>query len=134
MNEQKEESWLTLVTKTLTPTDNSKKAKRQNKNVTKQFKHTLIADRHRTISWNNDSNPTGVAKPMYGIPTFIPTNHKSCTWVIKRTHIKKIDYNPPYRDQWPTANKKQTSGQIFKYINVQSCKSSTIISINIVQM
>ena len=29
----------------------------------------MFADRHRTVSWNN-SNPTGVVKPVYGIPLF----------------------------------------------------------------
>ena len=33
--------------------------------------HTTIADRLRAISWNNDtrSYPTGVIKPVFGIPT-----------------------------------------------------------------
>ena len=38
----------------------------------------------RTVSWNHDSNQTGVVKPSNGTPTF-PQNHKSC--VMKRTHI-----------------------------------------------
>ena len=29
----------------------------------------MIADRRSTASWNNDSQPTGVIKPVYGIPT-----------------------------------------------------------------
>ena len=32
--------------------------------------YTTIADRFRTVSWGNDSHPTGVVKPVYGIPTF----------------------------------------------------------------
>ena len=44
-------------------------------NVTTQKRHqnfdyTTIADRLRTVSWGNDSHPTGVVKPVYGIPTF----------------------------------------------------------------
>ena len=45
-------------------------------NVTKQttpkqnFDYTSIADRLRTVSWGNDSHPTGVVNPVYGIPTF----------------------------------------------------------------
>ena len=35
-----------------------------------KFDYTLIADRLRTVSWSNNSHPTGVAKPIYGIPTF----------------------------------------------------------------
>ena len=32
--------------------------------------YTTIAGRLRTVSWSNDRNPTGVVKPVYGIPTF----------------------------------------------------------------
>ena len=44
-------------------------------NVTTQKRHqnfddTTIADRLRTVGWSNDSYPTGVVKPVYGIPTF----------------------------------------------------------------
>ena len=46
------------------------KATCQSKNATKNFEYTTIADRLRTVSWSNDSHPTGVAKPVYGIPTF----------------------------------------------------------------
>ena len=30
----------------------------------------MIADQLRTLSLDNDSHPTGVVKPVYGIPTF----------------------------------------------------------------
>ena len=46
------------------------KAKWQHKNATKYFDYTTIADRLRTVSWDNDSHPTDVVKPVYGIPTF----------------------------------------------------------------
>ena len=46
------------------------KAKWQYENATKNFEYTGIADRLRTVSWSNDSHPTGVVKPVYGIPTF----------------------------------------------------------------
>ena len=46
------------------------KAMWQHKNATKNFDYTTIADRLRTFSWGNDSHPTGVVKPVYGIPTF----------------------------------------------------------------
>ena len=42
----------------------------QHKNATKNFDYTTIADRLKMVSWGNDSNPTGVIKPVYGIPTF----------------------------------------------------------------
>ena len=44
----------------------------QHKNATKNFDYTTISDRLRTVSWSNDSYPTGVVKPVYGIPTFPP--------------------------------------------------------------
>ena len=46
------------------------KATWQHKNATKNFYYTTIADRLRTVSWGNDSHPTPVVKPDYGIPTF----------------------------------------------------------------
>ena len=46
------------------------KATRQHKNATKNFDYTTIADWLRTISWGNDSHPTGVVEPVYGIQTF----------------------------------------------------------------
>ena len=46
------------------------KATWKHKNATKNFDYTTIADRLRTVSWGNDSHPTGVVKPVYGIRTF----------------------------------------------------------------
>ena len=46
------------------------KVMRQHKSATKNFDHKTIAERLRTVSWGNDSHPTGVVKPVYGIPTF----------------------------------------------------------------
>ena len=44
--------------------------------VTKNFDYTTIADRLRTVSWSNNSNQTGVAKPgLKG--TNLPTQHKN---------------------------------------------------------
>ena len=45
----------------------------QHKNATKNFDYTTIADRLRTVSWGNNSLPTGVVKPVYKIPTFLLT-------------------------------------------------------------
>ena len=75
---------------TPTPTENA--------NVTTQKRHqnfdyTTIADRLRTVSWGNDSHPTGVVIPVSGILT-LPTYRKSR--VIKRTHILTFVNNPPY--------------------------------------
>ena len=63
------EIWLSPMTKTPIPTENSK-TKGQHKNATKNFEYTTIADRLRTVSWSNDSHPTGVVKPVYVYPTF----------------------------------------------------------------
>ena len=52
-----------------TPTEKFKKQRDNTKNATKNFDYTTIADRLRTASWGNDSHPTGVAKPLNGIPT-----------------------------------------------------------------
>ena len=46
------------------------KAKLQNKNATKNFDYKTTTDRLRAVSWSNDSHPTGVVKPVYGILTF----------------------------------------------------------------
>ena len=46
------------------------KAMWQHKNATKNFDYTTITDRLRTVSWGNDSHPTGMVKPDNGIPTF----------------------------------------------------------------
>ena len=58
--EKKEEIWLNPVTKTHTPTEQSKKQRDNIKNTTKNFDYTTIADRLRTVSWSNSSHPTGV--------------------------------------------------------------------------
>ena len=51
------------------PTENSK-TKGQYTNAIKNFDYTTIADRPRTVSWNNTSHPTGVVKPINGYHTF----------------------------------------------------------------
>ena len=58
------------MTNAPTPPKKSKKQRDNTKNATKYFDYTTIADRLRTVSWDNDSHPTGVVKPVYGIPTF----------------------------------------------------------------
>ena len=47
----------------------TEKSKKQRKTATKNFDDTTIADRLRMVSWVNNSHPTGVVKPVYGIPT-----------------------------------------------------------------
>ena len=69
---EKEEIWFIPMTKVPTATEKNKKKKQRDnaKNATKNVDYTTIADRLRTVSWSNDSHPTGVVKPVYGIPTF----------------------------------------------------------------
>ena len=83
--EKKEDIWLDLMTKAHTPPRKIQKATWQHKTATKNFDYTTIADRLRTVSWGNNSHPTGVVKPVNGIQT-LPTNQKSC--VIKMTYLK----------------------------------------------
>ena len=47
-----------------TPTKKSKK-QRDNINATKNLDYTTTADRLKTVSWSNNSQPTGVVKPVY---------------------------------------------------------------------
>ena len=69
--EKKEKIWLSPMTKAHTRREKSKKQRDNTKTPpTKNFDYTTIADRLRTVSWGNDSHPTGVVKPVYGIPTF----------------------------------------------------------------
>ena len=66
---KKEDIWLSPMTKALTPTEKSKKELDNTKTPPKNFDYTTIADPLRTVSWGNDSHPTGVVKQMNGIPT-----------------------------------------------------------------
>ena len=69
-NEREKEGDLTQsYDKPPIPTENSK-TKGQLTNATKNFDYTTIADRLRTVSWSNNSHPTGVVKSVYGYPTF----------------------------------------------------------------
>ena len=64
-----------------------KNATWQQKYATKNFGYTPIADQLRTISWGNDSHPTAVVKPVYGIPTF----HLTAQAVLSKGHtFKKV--------------------------------------------
>ena len=51
------------MTKAHIQTENSEN-KGQYTNATKNFDYTTVADRLRTFSWSNNSNPTGVVKPV----------------------------------------------------------------------
>ena len=67
--EKREEIWLGHMTKTRITTENLQKQSDNTKNI-KSFDYKTIADLLRTVTWSNNSNPTGVAKPDYRIPTF----------------------------------------------------------------
>ena len=58
------------MTKAPTPTEKSKKQRDNTKTATQNFVYTTIKDRLRTVSWSNNSHPTGVVKPVYERPTF----------------------------------------------------------------
>ena len=62
IQEKKEEIWLSPMTTW------------QHKNATKNFDYTTISDKLRSVGVTtaHDSYPTGVVKPVYGIPTFPP--------------------------------------------------------------
>ena len=47
----------------------SKEQRDNTKNAAKNIVYSTIADRLRTVSWGNDSHPTGVVKPVNGIQT-----------------------------------------------------------------
>ena len=52
------------MTKADTPKDKPKK-QRDNTKSHQNFDYTTIADRLRTVSWSNNSHPTGVIKPVF---------------------------------------------------------------------
>ena len=58
------------MTKAPTPTNNPKKSTWQHKNASKNIDYITIAERPTTVTWGKDSLPTGVVKPVYGIPIF----------------------------------------------------------------
>ena len=82
-----------------------------NKNRNLNVDYTTIADRHRTVSLSNNSHPTGVGKPVYGISTFPLTARAKCNQ--KDAYLKKIVNNPPYKDRGPTANQSGEAKETF---------------------
>ena len=69
--------------KSLYPSRNIKRTKRQHKQRHKKFAYTAVADRLRTVSWSNYGHPTGVVNMVYGPNLPTPGNSR----VIKRTHV-----------------------------------------------
>ena len=84
MQEKKKDIWLSPMTKTPVPIENSK-TNAQHTNATENIDYTTIADRLRMGTLSNISDLTCVVKPVYGYPTF-PLTAKPCNRVIKRTH------------------------------------------------
>ena len=105
--EKKKEIWPSPMTKPPIPTENSKTKGQHTQTPPK----TSITQRLRTDLGRSvwvTSNPTGVVKPVYGIPTF-PLTAKA---VQSKGHtFKNIVNNPPYIDWGPTANQ---SGEVIK--------------------
>ena len=89
-------------------TSGIKKNNVKHKNATKMFDYSALEDQLSTVSWSNDSHPTGVVKPVNGIQTFPPTS-TSCA--VKRTYIKKFVNDHSYKDPGPTTNQ---SGDVMK--------------------
>ena len=77
------------------------------------FDYTTIADRLGTVGWSNDSHPTGVIKPVYGIPTSLLTAKGVITDTIltyETTRYSKI------------------------YIYFKTCKSTLLLSSNKIRL
>ena len=83
LQEEKQEIWLSPKTKAPTPIEMSKEQSDNTNNATKKFDYTAVADRLRTVSWDNYGHPTGVVNLVYrpNLPT--PRNSR----VMKRTHV-----------------------------------------------
>ena len=64
--EEKEEIWLSPMTKAPTPTELSKRQSDNTNKATKKFDYTAVADRLRTVSWSNYGHPTGVVNRFTG--------------------------------------------------------------------
>ena len=69
---------------TKAPYQQKMKVKRQHKVTTKN-----IADRLRTVSWSNCCHPTGMIKPVYGIPIF-PLTAKAVLSKGKRVYLIRM--------------------------------------------
>ena len=54
---KKEENWLSPMTKAPTPTEKSEKHRDNIQKRHQNFDNTTIADRLRTVSWSNSSQP-----------------------------------------------------------------------------
>ena len=67
------------------------KATWSHKNATKNFDFTTISDQLRTVSWGNDSHPTGVVKPVYGIP-IVDSNCTVFTFWFAMCFISALDF------------------------------------------
>ena len=79
-------------------TPKNPKSNATTQNATKNFDYTTIADRLRKVNWSNDSHPTGVVKPVYGIHTFpitttvvLSKGHRF-TWRVRVEDVTKHDY------------------------------------------
>ena len=62
------------MTKAPTTTENPKKQRVNTKKRHQNFDYATISDGLRTVSWSNNSHPTGVVKPVYERSTYIAFN------------------------------------------------------------
>ena len=67
--------WLSPMTKAPSPTENPKKQRNNTETPPKtSITQRLRTDLHiRAVSWGNESHPTGVIKPVYGVLTLPQT-------------------------------------------------------------
>ena len=82
--------------KGLIPKEMSKGQIDNTKTPNKKFDYTAIADRLRTVRWNNYSHPTGVVNRFTG-----PTSPLPATAMLSKE--QKILNKTPYIDNKPTA-------------------------------
>ena len=58
------------MTKDPTPTEKNPKSNVKTQQRHQNFNYTTIADRLMTVSWSNNSHPTGVVKSVYERSTY----------------------------------------------------------------
>ena len=72
------------MTKANTPTEMSKGQSDNINNATKKFDYTAVADRLRTVSWSNYSQPTGVVYRYDSLNVLL-----LCTWCIASAKVAR---------------------------------------------
>ena len=129
--EKKKQIWLSPITKTPIPTENS-----ENNGQHKTPPKTSITQPLRTDFWRSVGITTDIQLVWlnrFTVPN-IPTNRKSR--LIKRTHIQKFVNNPPYVDWGPTSNQngeviKMWYTNMYMYSNIKVYQKYQVTSIKV---